>query len=99
MIYLDEANINCAMRKNYGRSKSGLRVVNSSKVESQLSLTILASIDWEGELNFICIDGSCKSKDFVGFISQIIRLKISLDDLEDTYFFCDNASIHKSYFL
>ena len=76
-FYLDEAHIDCAMRKNYGRSKSGQRVINSSTIKSQLSLTILASIDWEGELNFICIDGSCKTKDFVGFISQIIRNKLN----------------------
>ena len=60
---------------------------------------MLAAINFEGTLNYIVIDGSCKSKDFVGFICELIKNRNLINNLEETYFFCDNASIHKSNFL
>ena len=73
IYFIDEFGISCDARKNRGRSKSGSRVVDSDNIKSQLKLTVLAAINWEGSLDYIIIDGNCKGKDFVGFICQLIK--------------------------
>ena len=75
IYYIDDANINCKMRKKSGRSKKGKIIVNHDKIESTLSLTLLAAINWEGTLDYILIDGPCLAKDFTGFICDLIKIR------------------------
>ena len=73
IYFIDESNINCKMRKIRGRALKGQRIVNPEKIESTLSLTLLAAINWEGTLDYIILDGSSKAKDFTGFICDLIK--------------------------
>jgi len=36
-------------------------------------LSVIAAIDYEGNLKYMIFDGALNAKDFVGFISQLIN--------------------------
>ena len=91
--------VDCSLRKVYGRSKSGKRITNQNTIKSTLGLTVLAAINWSGTLDFICLDGPYLSKDFAGFICLLIKNRKLGGNLDQVYFFCDNATIHKSNFV
>jgi len=70
ILYIDECSFCCNLRKNYGRSSSKERIM-TQEYNNKDSLSVIASIDFKGNLYYMIFDGSLKEKDFTGFICKL----------------------------
>ena len=50
LVFLDESGVNIDLVRRYGRSLSGDRVMDSAPLNKPRTLTVLASIRWDGTI-------------------------------------------------
>jgi transposase/biotin operon repressor len=95
MFYIDEVAFAPNLRPNYGYSKKGIKIKVTGRLREK-NYSVIAAMNSEKIIAWSIFDGSIKSIDFLGFISQLAsKLRDEFNVISPVLFF-DNAPTHRS---
>ena len=72
LVFLDESGINVNMTRFYARSKGGSRAVDAVPLWKPQNMTVLSSIQLNGETAYTTYSGGTTSERFVDYLRNIL---------------------------
>ncbi|MGB8510259.1 MAG: IS630 family transposase [Pyrinomonadaceae bacterium] len=90
--FIDEAGVNTAMTRLYGRAPRGQRVPESVPRNYGLQTSIISAVSLDGAEATMTIEGAVDTATFDAYIEQVLRPTIRPDDV----IVLDNLSAHRA---
>lgn len=90
--FIDEMGIHISMTRLYGRAPRGERVVDAVPDCRGENLSVLASIDLQGQTTALAVDGAVDGIIFDLYVCEILAPTLTPGDIV----MWDNLSVHKS---
>lgn len=81
LVFLDESGINVNMTRFYARSKGGSRAVDAVPLWKPQNMTVLSSIQLNGETAYTTYSGGTTSERFVDYLRNILIPTLSPDSV------------------
>lgn len=81
LVFLDESGINVNMTRFYARSKGGSRAVDAVPLWKPQNMTVLSSIQLNGETAYTTYSGGTTSERFVDYLRNILIPTLSPDSI------------------
>ena len=81
LVFLDESGINVNMTRFYARSKGGSRAVDAVPLWKPQNMTVLSSIQLNGETAYTTYSGGTTSERFVDYLRNILISTLSPDSI------------------
>jgi transposase len=89
---IDEAGVNLAMTRRYGRAPRGARVIGAVPQNYGANVTMLAALGSDGVEAVMTIDGATDAEVFRAYVEQVLRPTLRAGDIV----LMDNLRAHKA---
>jgi transposase len=92
LIFIDEAAVNTAMTRHFGRAAPGERVIERVPRNYGAQTSLISAIGLRGLLATMSLEGAVDTLAFDAYIGEVLRPKLKAGDVV----ILDNLNVHKA---